>query len=569
MLRELFIHNIAIIEELALSFSPGLNVISGETGAGKSVIVGALGLLLGSRASSDILRTGCDRGLVTGAFDIDPSLQQKIAEFSIPDAEEDILVLSREISREGKNICRINEKIISLSGFRMVGALLLDIYGQSEERGLLLPANQLEILDQMGGSPLMEWKLKTREWSKKLKGLEKEIARQVRQEQEIKDKRDFLQFQLKELSAAELKDVNEEERLEEEIAILSGGELLAKNSMEVYGLLFGSETEGAPVYDKISRALGILEAMAGIDPSLGEKAAAVQELLYSVQDLSEYFRDYAESIQYNPQRLELLQDRLALIRRLQSKYRKSITELIAYREELAAVLDSQSFNRERIGELREQRDAAEAEYLQAAGNLSLLRKETGSSLAENVAAILRELGMKDARFETQFSLKESFGETGREEVQFVFSANAGEPLKPLQKAASGGELSRLMLALKSVLAEVDSVPVMVFDEADSGIGGETAGKVGRRIAQLASAHQVICVTHSAQVAVFADRHFLISKKFSEERTTAQVQQLSGRERIMEIARMLGGKELDTAVKHGEKMLEEARQQLKECRRQNV
>lgn len=557
MLKELFIHNIAIIEDLSLKFSPGLNVITGETGAGKSVIIGALGLLLGFRASNEILRTGCEKGFVSGAFEIDGSIQEKISDLAIPHLEDGVLVLSREISRESRNVCRINEKIFSLSGFRTVGSMLIDIYGQNEEQGLLLPANQLEILDKLGGSSLLEWKQAVALLSKKIKKLGKEIEEQERQQQEMQDKSDFLQFQLNELEAAELSDANEEESLEKQIRILARAEDLAHNSLEVYSLLFGSEANGASAYDKISKSLSVLETMADTDPSLQKKVNLLQEITYSVQDISEFFRDYAQGIEYDPEKLAMLQDRLDLIKRLQSKYRRSVEELMIFRDEIAAVFEGNVFSEERLVELRQEREAAEKEYLTAAEKLSVKRQETGDYLTQQVGGILKELEMKEARFETAFTSVGGHPIYGKEEVQFVFSANKGEPLKPLQKVASGGELSRLMLALKSILAKVDAVPVMVFDEADTGIGGEAAAKVGIRISALSQTHQVICVTHSAQVAVFADEHFLISKIVSGERTASQVQQLSHGDQVLEIARMLGGKELDTAMVHGKKMLEEA------------
>ena len=557
MLRELFIHNLAIIEDLTVKLDAGLNIITGETGAGKSVVIGALGLLLGLRASSDILRSGCEKGSVSGAFDVDSAFQQKVSEFSIPDLEDGLIVLSREISREGKNLCRINEKLFSLSGFRALGSLLLDIYGQNEERGLLVPGTQLELLDQLGGHTLVKCKGVTGACYKRLMDLERRIADKVKQQQEISEKTDFLQFQLKELEAASLKDINEEQRLEEEIRILASAEFLAENSLQLYQLLFGNEGDASSVYDKLSRSLEVMENMLGADPSLQERITLLKDILYSVEDLSEFFRSYGERIEHNPNRLEILQDRLDLLRRLGKKYKRSLEELIAFRDELAGILENQSFSQQSIGELEKERARLSGQYLEAAASLTALRKETGSFLSGQVTAILRELEMKEARFEVAFSPREGYSANGMEDIQFLFSANTGEPLKPLQKVASGGELSRLMLALKSVLAKVDSVPVLVFDEADTGIGGEAARKVGLRIAKLAETHQVICVTHSAQVAVFADNHFFIAKEISQGRTVAQVQQLNGSEKKVEIARMLGGRELDTANRHAEKMLEEA------------
>ncbi len=403
MLRELFIHNIAIIDDFSVKLSPGLNVITGETGAGKSVIIGALGLLLGFRASNDILRTGCENGFVSGAFEIDAAMQARVTDLAIPEIEDGILVLSRELSRESRNVCRINEKIVSLSGFRAVGSMLIDIYGQNEEQGLLLPDNQLAILDQLGGGSLLEWKQAVAQGSKNIRNLDTEIEEQERQQQEVREKSDFLEFQLNELAGAQLKDVNEADVLEEQIRILAGAEDLAQNSLVVYSLLFGSEAGGGSVYDKISKSLSVIETMTATDASLQDKAASLQEILYSVQDISEFFRDYAQGIESDPQKLEILQDRLVLIKGLESKYRRSVEELILFRDEIAAVLEGHVFSEERLVELRQEREAAKQEYLAAAEKLSVRRQETGDYLAQHVAGILNELEMKDAHFEAAFA----------------------------------------------------------------------------------------------------------------------------------------------------------------------
>ena len=553
MLRELYIENLAIIDNLALKLEPGLNIITGETGAGKSVIIGALGLLSGFRASQEAIRSGCEKGIVSGAFEISDGFVENLREFGIPDLEEGMLILSREISRNGKNLCRINDKIFTLSGFRAVGSQLIDIYGQNEERGLLVPQNQLQILDRFGGRALLEAKEETAVLYRELVSLDKTILQEKQKQQDMMERRDFFQYQLDEINNANLLDPEEEEHLEAEIRVLSGAEVLAENSLEIYGQLFAQE-EQSSAYDHLSRAIETLEEMVVYDNSLETKSAFLKDLLYSVRDASDFFRAYAESVEHNPDKLNMLQERLSMLRNLQKKYRRSISELLVFRDEISQILEEHSFAGHRIEELEKRKTDLAERYLQAAANLSALRKETGEYLSKQVTAILHELEMKDSRFEACFTTREGYSEEGREAVEYLFSANTGEPLKPLQKVASGGELSRLMLSLKTVLAKVDTVPVLVFDEADTGIGGEAARKVGLRIDSLASAHQVLCVTHSAQVAVFADHHIKILKQVLNTRTIATVQQLSEKERAMEIARMIGGKELDTAFKHAEKML---------------
>ena len=427
------------------------------------------------------------------------------------------------------------------------------IYGQNEERGLLVPQNQLQILDRFGGRALLEAKEETAVLYRELVSLDKTILQEKQKQQDMMERRDFFQYQLDEINNANLLDPEEEEHLEAEIRVLSGAEVLAENSLEIYGQLFAQE-EQSSAYDHLSRAIETLEEMVVYDNSLETKSAFLKDLLYSVRDASDFFRAYAESVEHNPDKLNMLQERLSMLRNLQKKYRRSISELLVFRDEISQILEEHSFAGHRIEELEKRKTDLAERYLQAAANLSALRKETGEYLSKQVTAILHELEMKDSRFEACFTTREGYSEEGREAVEYLFSANTGEPLKPLQKVASGGELSRLMLSLKTVLAKVDTVPVLVFDEADTGIGGEAARKVGLRIDSLSSAHQVLCVTHSAQVAVFADHHIKILKQVLNTRTIATVQQLSEKERAMEIARMIGGKELDTAFKHAEKML---------------
>jgi len=560
MLRELHIENIAIIDNLVLRFLPGLNIITGETGAGKSIIINALGLLLGFRASNEAVRSGCEKGFVSGAFEIGEEFQEAFDAYGIPDLEDGIIILSREISRGGKNFCRVNEKIFPLSAFRLIGSKLIDIYGQNEERGLLLRENQLSILDKLGGRELLKLKEEAAGLFRRLNELEKTIQEEKRKQQDTMERQDYLEFQLKEIDSARLSDPNEEKALEDEISILSGAEILAENSMKIYTDLFGRDDRSS-AYDLVSDAAGTIEEMTGYDSSLHEQAALIKEILYSIQDISEFFRAYSESVEFNPEKLDMLQSRLTMIRNLKAKYKKSISELIAFRQEIAASLENHSFSGERIHEMEKKKSNLRDEYLEVAKELSSQRKKTGKFLSAQVEKILKELEMKDAQFKVCLFPQERFSETGMEEVEFSFSANVGEPLRPLAKVASGGELSRLMLSLKSVLAAVDTIPVLVFDEADTGIGGEAARKVGLRIGDLAGEHQVICVTHSAQVAVFADNHIRISKKVSGNRTVAAVERLTGKELTMEIARMIGGRELDTALRHAEKMLGDAKKEF--------
>jgi len=558
MLRELYIENFALIDKLTLEFGPGLNVLTGETGAGKSIIVGAVGLLLGARASQEFLRSGYERAVITGAFDCDERMYRWLSELGITDAEEGVLLLSREISRSGKNICRVNGKMVTLSIFRELGTRLIDIYGQHEFQKIFSPDQQLVILDDFGGEELKRVKEDVARHFRLLNSLERKISEARRRKEEIREKKDFWEYQLGEIDSANLKE-GEEEEIEKEIKILSGAEFLAQESLKAYSLLFDSQGELPSAYDLISEVLASLQEMRTYDPSLAEKVESLEETLYVIQDVADFLRNYSEGIEYDPQRLRQLEDRLSLINRIKNKYNKTIAEILQYRDEIAASLEDLHFSDDKLMEMENEREKVQEEYFKKAAKLSKLRASAGEELASEVVKGLKELEMKNVKFKVEIQPRKNPGEQGLEEVEFLFSANPGEPLRPLCKVASGGELSRLMLALKSVQAEMDSVPVLIFDEVDAGVGGYTAYKIGQKMAALAASHQVICVTHSPQVAAFSDAHFAIVKDVKRSRTITNVVRLSPDERIGEIARMLGGKEKETAVKHAKKLILDAKE----------
>ncbi|HBT20457.1 MAG TPA: DNA repair protein RecN [Peptococcaceae bacterium] len=557
MLRQLSIENFALIDKLTLEFGPGLNVLTGETGAGKSIIIDAIGLLLGSRASQDFLRSGSEKAVVSGVFELNSEIREKLAPLGLDDVDDDFIFLSRELSLTGKNVCRVNGKIVPLSMLKKISSLLVDICGQHEYQKISSPAQQLTILDEFGGEEIYKLKNEVAENFRKLKKIEKKIVDMQNKREEYLKKQDFLQYQLEEINAAQLKE-GEEEEIEKEIKILSGAEFLAGESAKIYGLLFAGENEFPSAYDMIGSAVESLRAMSAYDGSLEEKLKILEDIMYTLQDVAHFMRDYGESKEYNPERLRQLEERLTVINRLKQKYKRSVEEILQYRDEIAASLDELYFSDETLKKFKEEKEKILKVLISKAQELEKLRIFFGKKLSSELEKTLRELEMKDSRFVVKVENTEEINEQGMNNVEFLFSANPGEPLKSLSKVASGGELSRLMLALKSVQAKKDSVPVLIFDEVDAGIGGSTAFKIGEKIAFLSQFHQIICVTHSPQVAAFSHQHFEIVKEVKNNRTTTNVIPLSSEESIREIARMLGGKDKDTAVEHAKRLVCEAR-----------
>jgi len=558
MLRQLSIENFALIDKLLLEFGPGLNVLTGETGAGKSIIIDAIGLLLGARASQEFLRSGSEKAVISGVFELSSDIKEKIAPLGLDDIDEDIIFLSRELTLSGKNVCRVNGKIVPLSMLKKISTQLIDICGQHEYQKISSPAQQLTILDEYGGEELIKLKNEVAENYRKLKKIEKKIYDMQSKREEYLKKQDFLQYQLEEINSARLKE-GEEEEIEKELKILSGAEFLAGESAKVYGLLFAGQNEFPSAYDLIGNAAESLRAMSAYDISLEEKIKTLEDIMYAVQDIAHFMRDYCEGREYDPERLRQLEERLAIINRLKQKYRRSVEEILQYRDEIAASLEELYFSEDALKNLEEEREKLLKELISKAQELGELRISLGRKLSFELEKTLKELEMKNSKFVVKVETTEDISEQGMNNVEFLFSANPGEPLKSLSKVASGGELSRLMLALKSVQAKKDSVPVLIFDEVDSGIGGSTAFKIGKKIAFLSKFHQVICVTHSPQVAAFSHQHFEIVKEVKNNRTTTNVVPLSSDESISEIARMLGGKEKDTAVEHARRLVNEARE----------
>lgn len=560
MLVALTVKNFAIIENLTLEFKPGLNVLTGETGAGKSIIVDAVGLLLGNRGYSEYIREGEERSYIEGIFqppELD-ALSRRLEELGVEIEEDGMLILSREISRSGKNLCRVNGRATTLNVFREIGQFLIDLHGQQEQQSLLSLERQMELLDSFAGEEVGRKKERLREIYRKLRQTKKDLESLRQDERDAARRIDLLSFQLQEIEAARLHP-QEEERLEEEKNLLQHAERLARGAAQAYQWLYGGGSRTDSAYDLIGRAESEIRQLRQLDASLQGAAEGVEQVRLIIEEVSRSLRRYSESLEPDPRRLESVEERLSQIRQLKRKYGDSVEEVLRFAEEARAELS-------RLNQRESLIDALEKEYAEvrecyrcAARELTELRREAASRLERELFEEFIRLQMGEVKFAVK--LRESeWGETGQDEAEFMISPNPGEPMKPLSRIASGGETSRIMLALKAVLARVDRMPTLIFDEIDTGIGGRALEAVSNRLGRVAAERQVICVTHAPQIASRADHHLLIDKQVEGDRTRTRVSLLEAEERVREIARMLAGSAISpVTIRHAEEMLSAGKQ----------
>ncbi|MFQ5856093.1 MAG: DNA repair protein RecN [Anaerolineae bacterium] len=558
MLAELTITNFAIIDRVQLQPAPGFNVMTGETGAGKSIIVDALSQLLGSRADTALIRAGADRARIEGIFVLDEAQCQVLVpvlqEYGLADEEEnlDTLILVRELHSTGRSTGRVNGRAVTIGVLQEIGERLVDIHGQSEHLSLKRVKEHADILDRYAG--LDAERQAVRQAVAELRHVQQELKNLRRDERELARRADLLAFQVKEIAEAEL-EPGEEEALTIERSRLANAEKLIVNANAAYEALYrgtGRDASAVDLLGDVARSLGNLEK---IDPSLSELRQQAESLSYAVDDLARAVRSYRDGIEYNPARQQQVEERLELIAHLKRKYGDSIEEVLAFGEQAARELEQITHSEERIEEL----EAEEERLLQRAGelaaDLSAKRHEAAGRLASVIEREVGELRMAAAQFVVQLERTEdehgvpvdgiryAFDATGIDQVEFLISLNPGEPPRPLAKIASGGETSRLMLALKSTLSAADATPTLIFDEIDAGIGGRVGEIVGRKLWGLTAhgmpEHQVICVTHLPQIAAFADTHYQISKIIEGRRTVTRARRLDDDGRIDELSQMLG------------------------------
>ena len=579
MIETLSIRNIALIDELELELSPGLNIFTGETGAGKSVILKSIGLVLGERASADIVREGANFAEVEVSVapddehpiwhtaqneTDDPLLEDALSDVLDP---SDVVILSRRITASGRNRCLVNGRLVNLKQLQALGTLLVDIHGQHEHQSLFRTQTHLKLLDDFGGSS--EARQHVGKVYTQLRTLQQEAASLTETLKASEREKELLEFEIKELTSANLEE-GEDEKLTDEARILKNAEALSESAGRAYRQLDddGGAGFGSPV-ERLKAAAKELTKLSEFDDSLSELQDRLESSLYELEDITLQVRHYAEAMESNPMRLEEVTDRLALIGRLKRRYGNTISEILAYHAEAEQKLETLQLGSEKQDALQEEihKTLQEAQHLSTA--LSAKRLHVAKHLSERIEKELRTLGMDKAEFQASvqhipdergpFQIdgkRYAFRSDGMDDVEFLIAPNVGSEARPIARIASGGEISRIMLALKTVLVQVDEVPTLLFDEVDSGIGGKVADVVGKKLKELSESAQIICITHLPQIARFADSHFRVDKDVIGERTLITAKPLTAEEQVNEIARMHGGKETEIGLAHARELLSE-------------
>ena len=548
MLSLLHIENIAVIQSADISFGGGFNVLTGETGAGKSIVIDAIGAVLGERTSRDLVRTGTKRARVTAVFCSLPQLPCFEESGVFPD-ENGELILEREIQADGKNVCRAGGRPITVGQLKAVGRQLLNIHGQHDGQQLLDERCHLEYLDRFGGDGPEQEEFRARYAS--MQGLRRALDGLQMDEAEKARRMDTLAYQIGELERAGLREGEDEALAARRELLRNAGKLMDAVEEAWQSLTGGEEGEGA--VSLIQQAAAALSSASSFSDELAQAAEKAEELRYAADDVAEQVRELRSSFDFSPEELDEVEGRLDVIYRLKKKYGDTVGDMLAYLERCKGELDDIEFSADRAKKLEKQLVQAKAEARKAGEALSARRQEAAERLARRVQEELTQLDMPKVRFQVEFSPKEGpdgMDATGMDEVRFLMSANVGEALKPIQKIASGGELARIMLGLKNVLAENDDVSTLVFDEVDTGVSGRAAQKVAEKLFQVAQSKQVLCVTHLPQLAAMGDVHFSVEKGEAEGRTFTAVEELDEERRKEELARLTGGAEITQTMLDG-------------------
>ncbi|MBB3109191.1 DNA repair protein RecN (Recombination protein N) [Paenibacillus phyllosphaerae] len=563
MLRELSIRNLAVIESVRVRFHNGFHVLTGETGAGKSILIDALSLIVGGRGSSDMVRYGCDKAEIEAMFelpDIHP-VWNTLHAFGIEVAPDEGLLVRRELSAQGKNVSRINGRIVTMSMLREVGEYLVNIHGQHEHQSLFKSERHLEWLDLYAGDLVSQLIARYKETHRRYDDARHKLRELEDSSRQNMQMLDLYRFQIEEISNARLK-IGEDELLQEEKQKLMYAVKRRDSASEAYALLYGNKG-----LDAISRSISRLDDIRDYDPAvLNPLLEQVQSAFYQLEDAAFQLRDYRDSVESDPERLAEIDDRLDMIHSLKRKYGENIADILAYLDKIQREADKIENRDEHIERLRKDEARLYEEAVQIAMSLSELRRGAAHKLAAAIESELKQLQMERTTFRVELLMhkvgdKYKLLANGIDEAVFLIAPNPGEPLKPLNKIASGGEMSRIMLALKTIFASIDKVPTLIFDEVDTGVSGRAAQAIAEKMSRLSRQCQVFSITHLPQVACMADHHYEIRKSIVSERTSTNVTELDHTPRVEELARMLGGVEVTEKTRHhAQEMLDLAEQQ---------
>lgn len=551
MLEVLRIQNYALIDEIELEFAPGFNVLTGETGAGKSIIVGALNLILGARASSGAVREGAKRAEAEAVFRVpepSPRLQRILEEREL-ELDDEALVLARRVSSDGRSRAYACGGLVPASVLAEIGDELVDLHGQHEHQSLLQVDRQLELLDIYAGTETAA--AEVARGVGELHQLDRRIAEFEASGREQARRLEFLRYEVNEIDDAAL-ELGEEERLQARRNRVANAERIHAAAAAAYTALY--EDEGTSASDAIGRAVRELEAVAEVDPEIQQAVHQLNDIRASLDETAQDVRRLSESIEFDPQELDELNQRWDLIRGLKRKYGDTIDAILAYRDEAAATISRFENRDAELEALHAKRAETHARLMKQAGALSKARRQAARKLNKAVTQTLQDLGMAGARFETVLEQSDLTAK-GLDKAEFKLAANKGERLKALRQVASGGEISRIMLALKAVFAHADRIPTLIFDEIDAGVGGAVANRVAAKLVQLAESHQTICITHLPQIAAAASRHYHVAKTTRKDRTLTDVSRVEAEERVREIARLLDGSLSGVSLEHARALLE--------------
>lgn len=543
MLNNLNIKNIALIEQLNIEIRSGMTVLTGETGAGKSIIIDAVNLLLGARTNKTLVRYGSSKAMVQGLFTVSDKIARALEEQGI-EPEENSLIVTREITADGKSTARINGVMVTQNVLREIGAMLINIHGQQDNQALLNRSKHIDFLDEYAKTDLSAYSALFDE----MKELKSRIDALSKNESERIQRIDLLKYQTDEIEKAKLQP-GEKEELEEQRNIIANAEKIAQAVGEAYTVLY----EDNSAYDAISRAVNALESVSGFDEKLDDVLSRLTDTMYVIEDGAHELRSYADDIDFDENTLNDIEERLDLITKLERKYGGSVEKVLDFYDKAVSELEQTENADETAAELKKQLGEVMKRLEKEAENITKLRKSAAEKLEKEIEISLSELDMPKVRFAVAVEKSDGFLKNGADEVEFLICPNVGEQMKPLAAIASGGELSRVMLAVKSIIG--DNVDTLIFDEIDTGVSGSAARKIAKKLSKLAANKQIICVSHQPQLAAKADNHFKICKTDEDGRTVTHISVLSDDERIMEIARIIDGDNItETAVKHAKEML---------------
>lgn len=568
MLKQLSINNVALIDRQLIEFFNGFSVMTGETGAGKSIIIEALNFVLGERASRELVKSGEQKASVEALFVLraDDPVYEVLTEQGI-DCEEGELTIYREFTLAGKNVCRANGTMISAGVLKEIGDALVDIHGQHAHQSLLNPKKHIELLDRFAGRDALERKARVAEAYQKANEARRQLNAAQFNEQERARKCDLLEYQINEIDGAKLEN-GEEERLEEQRGLLQNAQAVMEGLEGAGSALSGDGSESSGALDALSVCLRLIDGISRFRGEYAQLAEKLHALYYDLEDAAYTLRDYRNDFSFEPGMLDEIESRLDLISSLKRKYGKNIAEILAFREKSAKELELISTAEERKEQLQQEYDSSKHVYEALAEELSELRQQAAIRLRERILPELNDLGMPHAAFEAAFERLngELPGVNGIDGVEFLLSTNRGEPVKPLAKVASGGELSRIMLSFKSVLADLDGIPTMVFDEIDSGISGQMGTAVAVKMRQIANNRQVLCITHLPQIAAYANWQYVVYKEETGDKTRSNARLLNENERAAEIARIMSGNAFDAvALEHAQRLIDTANASVRQNR----